>query len=592
MTPSRSAHGQIRTNGTSRARIAAAATTAPAGTWCARSGDTPCNSARAPGLDPGHEADQLVEADSRPEPPRHAQPGRVGRGAGQPGEGAERLAGGGHEVGPPGRAQLVRGRPQQVARVPIELPERGQIRSAAVAGRGQVPAGHPPGAQRQGERDVGVLVDAAGQFQRAAADVEDQQPAGAPAEPAAHGEEGQSRLVLPGEDLQFDARRLANPVEDLQTVPRLPDGRGDQGHEARRSPAARGPLPSASCTALSRAFSPSRDSRSSAPTCSARRSDQRSSCIGVGWAPRWASTTSRWTVFDPTSSTPSRMGPVCREPARRRRLVARWPTDPPTRSPSTSRGSGWSSSTRPTPSTSVRADLTWLTSAWTCIFGRGCAGVVEGRPDDGCCSHGAFFTDDDDLSRVTAAVAQLTDEDWQLAPVGPRVVDREGRRRRRRAGVRVARAPAPSTAPACSSTGPGSPAAVGCALHRMALRTGVHPLTTKPDVCWQLPVRREQEHVERPDGTTVLVTSIGEFDRRGWGPGGHDLHWWCTGSPVAHVSPEPLVETYGPELIALLGRARLRRATPADRAPPRPGADRSPPASPVPVELHRRRPAG
>ena len=28
----------------------------------------------------------------------------------------------------------------------------------------------------------------------------------------------------------------------------------------------------------------------------------------------------------------------------------------------------------------VRADLTWLSSAWTCIFGRGCAGVVEGRP--------------------------------------------------------------------------------------------------------------------------------------------------------------------------------------------------------------------
>ena len=66
----------------------------------------------------------------------------------------------------------------------------------------------------------------------------------------------------------------------------------------------------------------------------------------------------------------------------------------------------------------VRADLTWLTSAWTCIFGRGCAGVVEGRPDDGCCSHGAFFTDDDDLARVTASVAVLTDEDWQLAAVG------------------------------------------------------------------------------------------------------------------------------------------------------------------------------
>ncbi|MCW2777090.1 MAG: uncharacterized protein JWN17_815, partial [Frankiales bacterium] len=81
-----------------------------------------------------------------------------------------------------------------------------------------------------------------------------------------------------------------------------------------------------------------------------------------------------------------------------------------------------------------------------------------------------------------------------------------------------------------------------------------HPLETKPDVCWQLPVRREQEWVDRPDETRVLVTSLGEFDRRGWGPGGADLHWWCTSSPVAHVGAEPLYVTYGPEIAALLGQ--------------------------------------
>jgi hypothetical protein len=126
----------------------------------------------------------------------------------------------------------------------------------------------------------------------------------------------------------------------------------------------------------------------------------------------------------------------------------------------------------------------------------------------------------------------------------------------------------------------------------MALRTGVHPLTTKPDVCWQLPVRREQEHVDRPDGTRVLVTSIGEFDRRGWGPGGHDLHWWCTGSPAAHVAPEPLVETYAAELIELLGEpayAELRRLTELRLDQ---GLIAPHPASPEPVlvQLHRQRP--
>jgi hypothetical protein len=237
----------------------------------------------------------------------------------------------------------------------------------------------------------------------------------------------------------------------------------------------------------------------------------------------------------------------------------------------------------------VRADLTWLTSAWTCIYGRGCAGVVEGRPDDGCCSHGAFFTDDDDLARVTGAVGALTDEDWQLAPAGRTSwTERDGEESE---GVRAMRTRTVDGACVFLNR-PGHPAGAGCALHAMALRTGVHPLTTKPDVCWQLPVRREQERVERPDGTQVLVSTIGEFDRRGWGAGGHDLHWWCTGSPAAHVAPEPLVLTYAAELTELLGEPayeELRRLTELrlDR-----GLIAPHPASPAPVsvELLRGRP--
>jgi hypothetical protein len=239
----------------------------------------------------------------------------------------------------------------------------------------------------------------------------------------------------------------------------------------------------------------------------------------------------------------------------------------------------------------VRADLTWLASAWTCIYGRGCAGVVEGRPDDGCCSHGAFFADEDDLARVTAAVADLEDDDWQLAPVGRGAWTEQDDADDAEEGARSLRTRVVDGACVFLNR-PGFPGGTGCALHRMALRHDLHPLTTKPDVCWQLPVRREQEHVDRPDGTRVLVTTIGEFDRRGWGAGGHDLHWWCTGAPAAHVSPEPLVETYGPELTALIGGpayTELRRLTELrlDQGliAPHPASPR-----PVPVELHRRRP--
>ena len=57
-----------------------------------------------------------------------------------------------------------------------------------------------------------------------------------------------------------------------------------------------------------------------------------------------------------------------------------------------------------------------------------------------------------------------------------------------------------------------------------------------------------------PDGTKILLSVITEFDRRGWGEGGHDLHWWCTSSPEAHVGTQPMYEEYGPELIALIGQ--------------------------------------
>src|SRR5262245_19875952 len=61
----------------------------------------------------------------------------------------------------------------------------------------------------------------------------------------------------------------------------------------------------------------------------------------------------------------------------------------------------------------VRADLTWLLSRWSCIFGRGCHGIVEGRPGEGCCSHGAFFTDADDQKRVRTAARKLSPMTWQ-----------------------------------------------------------------------------------------------------------------------------------------------------------------------------------
>ncbi|WP_331251033.1 hypothetical protein [Nocardioides sambongensis] len=95
----------------------------------------------------------------------------------------------------------------------------------------------------------------------------------------------------------------------------------------------------------------------------------------------------------------------------------------------------------------------------------------------------------------------------------------------------------------------------GCALHGLALEQGREPLETKPDVCWQLPIRRTFRTVERPDGTSYTEVGIGEYDRRGWGPGGHDLDWYCSGNTEAHVGMEPVYITNRPELIALIGQS-------------------------------------
>ena len=84
---------------------------------------------------------------------------------------------------------------------------------------------------------------------------------------------------------------------------------------------------------------------------------------------------------------------------------------------------------------------------------------------------------------------------------------------------------------------------------------GKEPHTLKPDVCWQLPIRRTYRTVELPDETSYLEVSITEYDRRGWGPGGHDLDWYCSGNPEAHVGREPVYRSNAGELRELMGEA-------------------------------------
>ncbi len=189
-------------------------------------------------------------------------------------------------------------------------------------------------------------------------------------------------------------------------------------------------------------------------------------------------------------------------------------------------------------------DVTFLLSRWQCIYGRGCQGVLTGPTPElaqGCCSYGAHFTDDEDADRVVAAAATLEDEDWQYRAKGRKGVVKSGA-----GGSKVTR----MVDGACIFLNrPGFPGGPGCALHRAALRRSRHPMELKPDVCWQLPLRRE----DAADGTGHVTSTITQWDRRHWGGGGAEFHWWCTEAPEAFGGAEPVYRHMRSELIALSG---------------------------------------
>ena len=207
-----------------------------------------------------------------------------------------------------------------------------------------------------------------------------------------------------------------------------------------------------------------------------------------------------------------------------------------------------------------RCDLTWLTSRWQCIFGNGCEGIRADRPDDGCCTLGAHFADADDEARVGRAVARLTPADWQYAAAAAADGWTEWE---------PADQVAPGETPARTTrlvdgaciflNRPGFPGGAGCALHALAGRER-RPITeTKPDVCWQLPLRRQYRTVDRGDDISYLEITIGEYVRAGWGAGGHDLDWYCTSNTAAHTAAEPLYRTAAAELTELIGASAYAR---------------------------------
>ena len=149
-------------------------------------------------------------------------------------------------------------------------------------------------------------------------------------------------------------------------------------------------------------------------------------------------------------------------------------------------------------------DVTFLLSAWTCIYGHGCQGVLTGpaeRPRAGLLQ----------LRRPLHRRRRRRRRRGRGGPADARTSGSSGRRRKRGGivgtdddGARTTRV----VDGACIFLNrPGFAGGAGCALHVAALEAGERPLDWKPDVCWQLPLRLE-EHTDDHGHVTSYAAGV------------------------------------------------------------------------------------
>lgn len=191
-----------------------------------------------------------------------------------------------------------------------------------------------------------------------------------------------------------------------------------------------------------------------------------------------------------------------------------------------------------------RFDATFLRSGWRCVYGDGCKGIHPTQDParaDGCCTVGAQLTDAFDFQSVSAAVARVAPAHWQHAAHARR----KGWYKRRADGTIATRV---VDGGCIFLNRPGFAGGPGCALHRSAVALGEHPVEWKPYVCWQLPLRREEQTV---DGRAVSV--LRRWSSADWGSDGAHLTWWCTEADEAFDSAEPVWRSLAYELRAIVG---------------------------------------
>ena len=190
-----------------------------------------------------------------------------------------------------------------------------------------------------------------------------------------------------------------------------------------------------------------------------------------------------------------------------------------------------------------RFDRSFLASEWTCIWGRGCLGVLPqpaAELGQGCCSFGADLDGEDEAHLISALAATLEPSKFQFhaaATIGGVFGDSTRRNTRVVDGACI------------FLNRPDFEGGAGCALHLAALDLDESPVGLKPSVCWQLPIKVDWE----PGENGTEVATVRGWRRGDWGAEGEAMAWCCTESSEAYVGDRPVVESLAEELEEIVG---------------------------------------
>ena len=190
-----------------------------------------------------------------------------------------------------------------------------------------------------------------------------------------------------------------------------------------------------------------------------------------------------------------------------------------------------------------RFDRDFLSSNWTCIWGKGCKGINATADESlghGCCSLGAELDGIDEARNLSAAAATIPTHLFQFhaeANAGTVFADESFSATRVVDGACI------------FHNRNGFEGGEGCALHLAADYFDESPMDWKPSVCWQLPIKVDWEMRE----DNVEVATVRRWSRADWGDHGTKMAWCCTEGSDAYVGDSSVLDSLGDELSEIVG---------------------------------------